>query len=127
MRAPKAFLSDFQLTKDVEICKKENSSDYALLFARSFYPQKNGIYFNALFQCFGDVKDRVERMKLKKGSVVDIIAEMAQYKKGDSYDTAYRVVDISFSDMQKETPKKEPEKTQSFMGFMNNIFLEEEK
>lgn len=126
MKAPKTFLFDFQLTKDMEVRRKESSQEYILFFARSYEPQKNGLYFNALFQCFGDVKERVEHMKLKKGSVVDIIAEMSQYKRGDSYDTAYRVIDVSFSDMQREKPKEEPQKQQSFIGFLNDIFLEEE-
>lgn len=124
MRAPKAFLFDFQLTRDIEVRKKEGSKEYILLAARSFEPQKNGMYFNALFQCFDDVKERVERMKLRKGSVVDIIAEMAQYKKGDTYDTAYRVIDISFSESaQKESQKKETETPKTFMENMNSIFL----
>lgn len=126
MKAPKAFLFDFQLTKDMEVCRKDSSQEYILFFARSYDAQRNGIYFNALFQCFGDVKERVERMKLKKGSVVDIIAEMSQYKRGDSYNTAYRVIDISFSDVQREKPKEESQKQQSFIGFLNDIFLEEE-
>lgn len=123
--AQRAFFTNFRIVKEPEKLKKnEQSKEYILLTAHSYNVQRNGMYFNALFACYGDMKTRVEKMNLKKGSVVDIIAEMSQYKKGDSYETSYCVLAINFSEVcqQQLEEKKTPVKEETFMDKISSIF-----
>lgn len=111
---------------------------YAYTFsASSLNPNKHGIYAKYFMRVQPDMVSQLERLKIKNGSIVDIVAKESNYKgKDDKYCQGWEVRDISISDipysktMNKnsenteldEIPTQEETLATILMNFSNNLF-----
>lgn len=86
----------------VESAPKETSTKYAprLEFTASPMFQEN-IKVKLYFTAYGDNLEKIKKMKLRYKSCIDIICDMQFYEKDGQIKTAYKILDIRFSELEK--------------------------
>lgn len=95
--AGKAILTNFRISGDLKFSNegKGKRVDFPICSAKKHY---NGQYLKIWLSAFDDQAVRIERMKAKNGSLVDVIAEMLPYAKDGRDAIGYRVIDITYSE-----------------------------
>lgn len=96
----------------VELKNSGKSSEYVYFHAR----EDSVSIVTHQFQAFDTMKDKINKMKLKEGSKVDIIAETKKYVSNGKFDYIFNILSIEFSEHQeseKNEIKPRKEKTES--------------
>lgn len=93
----KAIFTDFRIVTDLKVSQEGRRIDFAITDA---YENDNQIKHKIWVCAFDEAAAKITRFKAKKGSIVDITADLVPfYKKGNKEETdiGYRILDLSFS------------------------------
>lgn len=106
----KVILTNYKLDSDPKLYEtKDSGHHYYVFFASSVKPSKTGTYIKFSCQAFEPFVTEIDRLKLHKGSIVDIIGEMDAYTKNGNLSYYVSIKDISIADMLHERVKKDEE------------------
>lgn len=114
----KAIFTDHKIVTDLKEGQDGRRIDFAIADA---YESHNQVKHKIWVTAFDESAIKIKRLKAKKGSIVDITADLVPfYKKGtkDETDIGYRISDLSFSksyrffypedEKDEDTKKKKP-------------------
>lgn len=102
----KMILSNYKLDSDPKLYETKGTN-YYVFFVSSVTPSRNDIYTKFSCQVWGYLANEVERLKLHKGSIVDITADYEVYLKDGNLANYLVVKDISISEVLHGKEKKE--------------------
>lgn len=106
----KVILTNYKLDSDPKLYEtKDGEHKYYVFFASSVKPSKTGTYIKFSVQAWEPFVTEIERLKLHKGSLVDIVAEMEAYSKNGNLSYYLVIKDISIADGLHEREKKDEE------------------
>ena len=94
--AGKCFLTNFRITGDLKFTTDGKRVDFPICSAVKHH--NNGQYLKIWLSAFDEQANRIARLKAKKGSLVDVVAEMIPYAKEGRDGIGYKVLDISYSE-----------------------------
>ena len=114
----KAIFTDHKIVTDLKEGQEGRRIDFAIADA---YENQSQVKHKIWVTAFDESATKIKRLKAKKGSIVDITADLVPfYKKGtkDETDIGYRISDLSFSksyrffypedEKDEKTEKKKP-------------------
>lgn len=125
---------------DLKSWQYSNKKTAYTFSASSLNPNKHGIHAKYYMRVEPDMVSQLERLKIKNGSIVDIVAKESNYKDKDGkYCNGWEVKDISISDvrpsarnkaMDQESNNTAPDEISTqeetlatiVMNFSNNLF-----
>lgn len=104
----KAFFTGFRVNEDPKFSEGQRSVSFSICSANAYY---NGQKLKVYISAFDEAAEMVKRLKVKKGSFIDAIAEMVPYSRKEQFGIGYKLLTISFSEFQMDSKDKEvPEK-----------------
>lgn len=117
----KAIFTDFRIVTDLKVSQEGRRIDFAIADA---YDENDQIKHKIWVCAFDEAAAKITRFKAKKGSIVDITADLVPFfKKGNKEETdiGYRILDLSYSKsyqfFNKNSEKeKDKEKTSETEG-----------
>lgn len=120
-----AILTNFKLDCDPQQqFTHGKNSRYFVFYASSVIPDKNGIYFKVSCQAWSYMADKIEKLKLHKGSIVNINANMNAYQKDGRLLTSYEITDINIAEILGNNDNKtteEPKKADKTDDFLTQL------
>lgn len=93
----KVIFTDFRIVTEIKIAQDGRRVDFAIVDA---FDSNQNIKFKIWVTAFDEAASKILRLKAKKGSLVDITAELVPYlKKGndEEIEIGYKILDLSFS------------------------------
>lgn len=78
------------------------NGEYCIFSASSLKPCRNGVYMKIFCQAFDENCQKVKKMKLHKGSVIDMTCDMVPYVKDGQPHLSYIVMSLRFSEFYEK-------------------------
>lgn len=93
--AGRCFLTNFRITGNLKFSNEGKRVDFPICSAVKHF---NGQYLKIWLSAFDEQAFRISKIKAKKGSLVDVVAEMVPYAKEGRDGIGYRVIEITYSE-----------------------------
>lgn len=102
----KVMLTGFHVNDEPEYSDTRKMVTFSVVSDKYYNNQKIKLYVSG----FDETVDLIRRLKMKKGSFVDIVATMLPYSKNGEHSISYKIDSISYSEFQAYTEGKKEEK-----------------
>lgn len=97
-----AILTEMRIFSEIAFYPTGNGDNqYCVFRVCSIYPNRN-VHFTGGCRAANDACLAVQRLKLHKGSHIDLSAEIVQHPKNDHMETSYEIKSISISHVPSE-------------------------